>query len=438
MTWAPHSWRQKPVTQMPTYADEAELARIEAKLSHYPPLVFAGETRRLQTRLEQVAIGQAFLLHGGDCAESFANLTENVIRDNFRILLQMAIILTFVSQKHIVKVGRVAGQYAKPRSSDTEKRNGLSLPSYRGDIINGFAFNKEDRKPDPARMERAYFQAAATLNLLRAFAQGGFANLNQVHAWNLDFVYQSPQAARYDKLAQKLDESLAFMSALGIDSQELHGVEFYTSHEALLLPYEEALTRHDSDQNWYDCSAHFLWAGERTRQLDGAHVEFLRGIQNPIGFKCSASMKPDDLISLIDVLNPKNTPGRLTIITRMGHDKIRATLPALIERVKKEGRQVVWCSDPMHGNTITLSNSYKTRHFEHILKEVHEFLAIHQECGSYAGGMHFEMTGANVVECTGGDQEITEAHLAEGLYETLCDPRLNAHQALELAFGLVK
>ena len=438
MKWAPHSWRQKSVTQMPTYTDQAELARIEAKLSHYPPLVFAGETRRLQTRLEQVAAGQAFLLHGGDCAESFANLTENAIRDNFRILLQMAIILTFVSKKHIIKVGRVAGQYAKPRSSDTETRDGVTLPSYRGDIINGFAFNEESRRPDPTRMERAYFQAAATLNLLRAFAQGGFANLNQVHAWNLDFVHQSPQAARYDKLAQKLDESLAFMGALGINSQEIQGVEFYTSHEALLLPYEEALTRRDSDQNWYDCSAHFLWVGERTRQLDGAHIEFLRGIQNPIGLKCGPTMKPDELIALIDTLNPHNTPGRLTIITRFGHDKIRTTLPELIEHVQTEGRQVVWCSDPMHGNTITASNGYKTRHFEHILKEVHEFLAIHQEYGSYAGGVHFEMTGANIAECTGGDREITEAHLAEGLYETLCDPRLNAHQALELAFGLVK
>jgi 3-deoxy-7-phosphoheptulonate synthase len=360
----------------------------------------------------------------------------------------MATVLTFSSKKPIVKVGRMAGQFAKPRSNDMETRDGMTLPVYRGDIINGNDFNETSRTPDPERMERAYVQSASTLNLLRAFSRGGYADLQQVHAWNLDFVKKSPQSARYDAIAKRLDEALAFMSAVGISSEntpQIREVEFFTSHEALLLPYEQAMTRQDSTTarpndgyggDWYDCSAHMIWLGERTRQPDGAHVEFLRGIKNPIGIKCSASMNPDDLIRLIDILNPGNEPGRLTLITRMGHEKVEKGLPPLLQRVRAEGRKAVWCCDPMHGNTVTASNGYKTRNFNHILTEVKNFFAIHQAEGTYAGGVHFELTGRDVVECLGGDQEIREEHLAEGFYETLCDPRLNANQALELAFQI--
>ena len=433
---------------MPTYPNPKKLAEVEARLSHYPPLVFAGEARQLKTRLSQVAEGKAFLLHGGDCAESFADFQANTIRDNFRILLQMATILAFTTKKPVVKIGRTAGQFAKPRSNDTECLNGVTLPSYRGDCINGYQFDAQERTPDPERMERAYFQSASTLNLLRAFSQGGYADLNQVHAWNLDFVKQSPQAALYESLATRLNEALAFMSALGISSEttsQIRETEFYTSHEALLLPYEQALTRRDSttakpedgyEGDWYDCSAHMLWIGERTRQMDGAHVEFLRGVKNPIGLKVGPSMKPDQLLHLIDVLNPANEAGRLTLITRLGHKQIETHLVPLVRKIRREDRKVIWCCDPMHGNTITASNGYKTRNFHHILSEIQSFFSIHQSEGTYAGGVHFELTGHNVVECTGGDQKITEQHLAEGLYETLCDPRLNASQALELAFKL--
>ncbi len=449
--WSPASWRGKKASQIPTYADQGKLAEIEARLATYPPLVFAGEARRLKQRLADVSEGKAFLLQGGDCAESFNEFRANTIRDNFRILLQMAVVLTFGSKKPVVKVGRVAGQFAKPRSNDLETRDGVSLPSYRGDIINGFDFDPVARAPDPARMERAYVQSAATLNLLRAFSYGGFADLRQVHAWNLDFVSKnSAQSSHYENIAGRLDETLAFMEACHISSEntpQIHEVEFYTSHEALLLHYEQALTRRDStsarpadgyEGDWYDCSAHILWIGDRTRQLDGAHVEFLRGVKNPIGLKCGPSLNKDDLIRLIDILNPENQPGRLTLISRMGNDKIESHLPPLIQKVRAEGRKVVWCCDPMHGNTITASNGYKTRTFDHVLSEVKRFFEIHKSQGTIAGGVHFELTGKDVTECIGGGQAILEEHLAEGLYETLCDPRLNASQALELAFQLCR
>jgi 3-deoxy-7-phosphoheptulonate synthase len=446
--WSPDSWKSKKAEQMPTYPDAAKLAQVESRLASYPPLVFAGEARSLKEKLADVAEGRAFLLQGGDCAESFGDFRANTIRDTFRVLLQMAVVLTFSSKRPIVKVGRMAGQFAKPRSSGNETRDGVTLPVYRGDIINGNPFDEKSRIPDPERMERAYVQSASTLNLLRAFSRGGYADLHQIHAWNLDFVKKSSQTARYDDLAKRLDETLAFMAAVGVNSANtpmIREVEFYTSHEALLLHYEQALTRQDSttarfeegyEGDWYDCSAHMLWLGERTRQPDGAHVEFLRGIKNPIGVKCGPNMSPDDLMRLIDILNPENEPGRLTLITRMGHEKIAKGLPPLIQRVRTECREVVWCCDPMHGNTVTASNGYKTRNFQHILSEVKSFFAIHQAEGSYAGGVHFELTGRDVVECLGGGQEIKEEHLSEGLYETLCDPRLNATQALELAFQI--
>jgi 3-deoxy-7-phosphoheptulonate synthase len=449
--WTPQSWRDCKASQLPKYSDLKKVAEVEAKLAGYPPLVFAGEARTLKARLADVAEGRAFLLQGGDCAESFSEFRANTIRDSFRILLQMAVILTFSAKKPIVKIGRVAGQFAKPRSNDMETRGNTSLPSYRGDIINGFEFDAASREPDPTRMERAYVQAAATLNLLRAFSRGGFADLRHVHAWNLDFVKKNvSQSVHYENIARRLDDTLAFMEACGISNDntpQIHEVEFYTSHEALLLPYEQALTRRDSttarpadgyDGDWYDCSGHMLWIGDRTRQPDGAHVEFLRGVKNPIGIKCGPSLKPDELVRLIDILNPENEPGRLTLISRMGSTKIEEFLPKLIERVQSEKKDVVWCCDPMHGNTITASNGYKTRAFESILSEVHKFFAIHKIQGTIAGGVHFELTGKDVVECIGGDQAISEQQLSEGLYETLCDPRLNASQALELAFQLCK
>lgn len=439
-SWNPKSWRLKKAHQLPEYPDSKKLAEVEAHLAGYPPLIIAAEAKRLKERLAQVANGKAFLLQGGDCAESFNEFNRDVIRDNFRILLQMAAILTFSAKLPVVKIGRVAGQFAKPRSNDSETRNGVTLPTYRGDIINGFEFRSESRIPDPYRMERAYLQAAATLNLLRGLAREGYADLKQVHAWNLSFVQKSPQSARYDKVAKRLDETLAFMSAMGMNTEnnaQIREVEFYTSHEALLLHYEEALTRQE-DLDWYDCSAHMLWCGERTRQMDGAHIEFLRGIKNPIGLKCGPSMSPDDLIRLIEVLNPDNEPGRLTLIPRMGHQRVEEGLPPLIRRIQREGRKVVWCCDPMHGNTINTNNGYKTRPFGHILEEVQKFFQVHENEGSHAGGIHFELTGRDVIECIGGDQAITEDHLSKGLYETLCDPRLNASQALELAFQLCR
>jgi 3-deoxy-7-phosphoheptulonate synthase len=435
--WAPDSWRGKEIHQAPDYPDPAAVARAEATLANYPPLVFAGEARRLKEQLGGVAEGKAFLLQGGDCAESFAEFHANNIRDTFRVLLQMAVVLTFGAACPVVKLGRMAGQFAKPRSAPTEVQGDVELPSYRGDIVNAIEFDAAARVPDPERLLRAYNQSAATLNLLRAFAQGGFADLHQVHQWNLQFLAGSPQGKRYEALAGRIDEALAFMEACGITPDEvpqLHETDFYTSHEALLLNYEQALTRVDSlSGRWYDCSAHLLWVGDRTRQLDGAHVEFLRGVENPIGMKCGPSLEPDDLLRLIEALNPDNAPGRLTLIARMGAERVEAKLPALVRAVRRAGHKVVWACDPMHGNTVKAATGYKTRAFDRILAEVRGFFAVHRAEGSYAGGVHFEMTGKDVTECIGGAQAISEASLGDR-YHTHCDPRLNASQALELAF----
>jgi 3-deoxy-7-phosphoheptulonate synthase len=439
--WSPDSWRGLPIRQVPGYADEAALKRVETILRNYPPLVFAGEARRLQDRLAAVANGQAFLLLGGDCAESFAEFHPNNIRDMFKVLLQMAVVLTFGAGMPVVKVGRMAGQFAKPRSSDVEKQGDVTLPSYRGDIINGIEFDADARVPDPARMVQAYSQSAATLNLLRAFAQGGYADLHRVHAWNQDFVADSPQGERYKELADRLTETLGFMEACGITSEttpQIRETEFYTAHEGLFLSYEEALTRVDSTTDqWYDCSAHLVWIGDRTRQHDGAHVEFMRGIKNPIGMKCGPTLETDDLLRIIDRLNPKNVPGRLTLITRVGADKVAEKLPPLIRAVEREGKKIVWCIDPMHGNTITAANGLKTRRFDRILAELHAAFQVHAAEGTHAGGVHFELTGQNVTECLGGAQAISEDELA-GNYLTHCDPRLNATQALELAFEIAE
>lgn len=439
MTWSPSSWREKPALQMPLYEDQEALQQAEETLGSMPPLVFAGEARNLQRALGKVAQGKAFLLQGGDCAESFAEFNANKIRDTFRVILQMAVVLTYGGSIPIVKVGRMAGQFAKPRSSDTESRGGLELPSYRGDIINDLSFDAEARRHDPGRMVKAYNQAAATLNLLRAFAKGGYADLNRVHRWNLDFIKESPLGARYENLARQIDDTLRFMAACGITSEtapQLRQTEFYTSHEALLLNYEQALTREDSlTGDWYDCSAHFLWVGARTHQEDNAQIEFVRGIHNPLGLKCSPDLEPDELLRLIDILNPENIPGRLTLIARMGHDKVRDKLPQLVKAVQKEGRQVVWACDPMHGNTVKSSTGFKTRIFDNILAEVIGFFAVHRNLGTHPGGVHFEMTGQNVTECVGGAEKISEEDLGSR-YHTHCDPRLNANQALELAFLL--
>jgi 3-deoxy-7-phosphoheptulonate synthase len=402
-----------------------------------PPLVFAGEARRLKGLLGEVAEGRAFLLQGGDCAESFKEFHADNIRDTFRLILQMAVVLTFAGGKPVVKVGRMAGQFAKPRSSPVEAVGGVELPSYRGDIINGMEFDEGSRTPDPQRLLQAYGQSAATLNLLRAFAGGGYADLYNIHRWTLGFVADSPQGAKYRELSEKISEALTFMAAIGVtpDSQpDLHRVEFFTSHEALLLGFEEAMTRVDSTSGeWYDTSAHLVWIGERTRQLDGAHIEFFRGIKNPIGVKCGPTMEPDDLLRLIDVLNPKNEPGRLTLYGRFGHDKIAERLPRLLQATKKSGRSVVWAIDPMHGNTLTAANGYKTRPFDRILSEVKSFVQIAESEGVHPGGVHLEMTGQNVTECLGGARALTEGDLADR-YHTHCDPRLNGEQALELAF----
>ncbi len=435
--WSPDSWKSKPILQQPEYPDSSAVKKVEDELALMPPLVFAGEVRSLQKQLADVASGQAFLLQGGDCAESFAEFNATNIRDTFQVMLQMAVVMTFAGSCPVVKVARIAGQYAKPRSAGTETVDGIELPSYRGDIINDIAFNAASRTPNPERLVRAYHQATSTLNLLRAFAQGGFADLHKVHQWNLSFVEKSPQSEKYQHLAKQIDDTLAFMEACGIRSSnvpQLKETSLYTSHEALLLNYEQALTRQDSLTNrWYDCSAHMLWIGDRTRQLDGAHIEFLRGVENPVGVKVGPTMQPDELIQLIDALNPDNLPGRLTLISRMGADKITEHLPALVRRVKEEGRKVVWSSDPMHGNTIKASSGYKTRSVDSILKEMKGFFEVHRAEGTYAGGVHFEMTGQNVTECIGGAYRITEEGLADR-YHTHCDPRLNADQALELAF----
>jgi len=436
-TWSPDSWRARPIRQVPAYPDPQKLAAMEAKLRSYPPLVFAGEARRLKAALAQVADGRAFVLQGGDCAESFSDFTANIIRDTFRVLLQMAVVLTFGASVPVVKMGRMAGQYAKPRSSDTETIGDETLPTYRGDIVNGPEFTPEARVPDPARMELGYFQSAGTLNLLRAFATGGYADLHEVHRWNLGFVARSPMEARYRDLAARIDETLGFMAACGMTSQstpQIRETDFFTSHEALLLPYEQALTRVDSTSgDWYACSAHFLWVGDRTRQTDGAHVEFLRGVKNPLGLKVGPTTTIEDLLRLIDTLDPNNEPGRLTLISRMGAEKVEKLLPALVRAVRREGRRVVWLCDPMHGNTISTAARLKTRNFDAILKEVRGFFDVHAAEGTWAGGVHVEMTGRNVTECVGGAHRLTEADLSQS-YETFCDPRLNAEQSLELAF----
>jgi len=436
-TWTPDSWRSKPIVQVPEYPDKEALAEVEAKLATFPPLVFAGEARQLKKELAEVAAGRAFLLQGGDCAESFAEHRADNIRDFFRVFLQMAVVLTYAGGSPVVKVGRLAGQFAKPRSSPVERRGDVELPSYRGDIINGVEFTSEARVPDPQRQLQAYRQAAATLNLIRAFAMGGYADLERVHQWTLGFVKDSPQSHRYQELADRITETLVFMRACGITSEttpQLRTTTVYTSHEALLLGYEQALTRLDSTSGeWYATSGHMLWIGDRTRQPDHAHVEFCRGIRNPIGLKCGPSLDPDGLLRLIDILNPKDEPGRLTLICRFGADKIESHLPKLIRAVRREGRTVVWSCDPMHGNTITAASGFKTRPFERILKEVELFFDIHRGEGTHAGGIHVEMTGQNVTECTGGATAISEADLSDR-YHTHCDPRLNADQSLELAF----
>ncbi|MBI1211108.1 MAG: 3-deoxy-7-phosphoheptulonate synthase class II [Alphaproteobacteria bacterium] len=437
MSWSPSSWRTKPVAQVPVYPDGEALARVEAKLKTYPPLVFAGEARNLKRDLAQVAEGRAFLMQGGDCAESFAEFHPDNIRDTFRVILQMAVVLTFAGAMPVVKVGRIAGQFAKPRSADTEVQDGVELPSYRGDIINAAPFDEASRRPEPERMIQAYGQAASTLNLIRAFAQGGYADLHNVHRWNLGFIAGSPAGDRYATLANRISETLEFMEACGItpdSAPQLRATEFFTSHEALLLGYEQAMTRIDSTTgDWYDTSAHMLWIGDRTRQLEGAHVEFARGIRNPIAVKCGPSLSNDDLIRLCDALNPSNEAGRLTLIARFGADKVEEHLPRLIRAVKREGRVVVWSCDPMHGNTVKSVSGLKTRPFDRVLKEVQTFFQVHRAEGTHAGGVHLELTGQNVTECTGGAAAITDADLSSR-YHTHCDPRLNANQALELAF----
>ncbi|MEL7098408.1 MAG: 3-deoxy-7-phosphoheptulonate synthase class II [Pseudomonadota bacterium] len=434
--WSKSDWRAKPRIQMPEYTDAGALARAEAQLSQYPPLVFAGEARRLKAQLAAASRGDAFLLQGGDCAESFEQFSADGIRDTFKVMLQMAMVLTYGAKVPVVKVGRMAGQFAKPRSAPTEVIDGVELPSYRGDIINELAFTPEARIPDPAKMLQAYTQAAATLNLLRAFSTGGFADMNRVHSWTLGYT-DAEEMQRYSEIANRIQDTIDFMSAAGIDANTTHEfstVEFYTSHESLLLEYEEALTRVDSTSGkWLAGSGHMIWIGDRTRQPDGAHVEFARGVQNPIGLKCGPSMDVSDLKRLLATLNPENEAGRLTLIARFGAGKVGDHLPKLIRAVEEEGANVLWTCDPMHGNTIKSSTGYKTRPFDSVLREVREFFGVHNVEGTVPGGVHFEMTGADVTECTGGVRAVSEEDLSDR-YHTACDPRLNASQSLELAF----
>ena len=435
--WAPQSWRGKPIQQVPDYPDPAVLADVERQLASFPPLVFAGEARKLKRLLAQVSAGEAFLLQGGDCAESFAEHAADNIRDFFRVFLQMAVVTTFAAALPVVKVGRVAGQFAKPRSAPTETLGGVELPSYRGDIVNDIAFTAAARRPDPLRQLDAYRQSAATLNLLRAFASGGYANLENAHRWMLGFVKDSPQSAAYQELADRISETIGFMRAIGLDPErhpELRATDFYTSHEALLLGFEEALTRVDSTTGeYYATSGHLLWVGDRTRQPDHAHIEFARGVRNPVGLKCGPSLKPDELLRLIDILNPENEAGRLTLICRFGADKVGDGLAPLLRAVSREGRNVVWSCDPMHGNTIKATSGYKTRPFERIMSEIQTFFAVSRAEGTYAGGVHLEMTGRDVTECTGGARALSDRDLHDR-YHTYCDPRLNAEQAIEVAF----
>jgi len=439
--WTPNSWRQKPVLQVPTYPDAKALKEAEERLASFPPLVFAGEARDLKVRLAKVANGEAFLLQGGDCAESFAEHSADHIRDFFKVFLQMALVLTHGSSKPVVKIGRVAGQFAKPRSADSETIDGVTLPSYRGDIINGIEFNEADRIPDPRRMIMAYRQSAATLNLLRAFASGGYANLERAYEWTAGFIEDTEAYSSYKEVVSQITDSIDFMNALGINAQntpQLRETKFYTSHEALLLGYEEALTRKDSiTGDYYSTSGHMLWIGDRTRQPDGAHVEFFSGIKNPIGIKCGPSLSNEDLLKLLDKLNPQNEAGRITLIARFGDGNVEQHLPRLIEVVKKSGQKVVWTCDPMHGNVIKTDSGYKTRPFDKVMGEVRSFFKTHREMGTYAGGVHVEMSGSDVTECVGGVSAVTENDLSSR-YHTHCDPRLNASQSLELAFLIAK
>ena len=435
--WSPETWRSKPIVQVPDYPEANALAAVEEQLATFPPLVFAGEARELKKQLAGVSRGEAFLLQGGDCAESFAEHGADNIRDFFRVFLQMAVVLTFAGGCPVVKLGRIAGQFAKPRSAPTEKQGDVELPSYRGDIVNDIDFTEKSRVPDPQRLLKAYRQSAATLNLLRALAQGGYANLDHVHQWNLGFLKDGPAEKHYGEIADRISECLDFMRACGLtpdNTPQLRSTDVFTSHEALLLGYEQALTRVDSTSgDWYATSGHFVWLGDRTRQPDHAHVEFAKGIKNPIGMKCGPSLDPDEMIRNIDILNPENEPGRLTLICRFGAESAGEHLPVLIRAVEREGKSVVWSCDPMHGNTIKAANGYKTRPFDLILKEVESFFDIHRAEGTHPGGVHLEMTGKNVTECIGGAREVTETDLSDR-YHTHCDPRLNADQALELAF----
>ena len=440
MQWSPNSWRAKKAKHIPHYQDEEELNDVLFKIAKYPPLIFAGEARKLENKLAEVSNGKAFLLQGGDCAESFSDFHPDNIRDSFKVILQMAVVLTFGAACPIVKVGRIAGQFAKPRSQDVEKIDDIELESYKGDIINGIEFNEASRNPNPQRLFQAYNQSAATLNLLRAFAQGGFANLHKIHQWNLSFV-EHDKAEKFKQMSKRIDECLAFMNACGINDKnvrQLYETDFFTSHEALLLPYEEALTRIDSTTGkWYDVSAHMLWVGDRTRQFDGAHIEFVKGIGNPIGIKIGPSINIEELLKIIDIINPNNTAGRISLICRMGADKIMTKLPNVLKSVKKEGKKVVWTCDPMHGNTIKSKSGYKTRPLTSIISEIQQFFQIHRSIGTYPGGVHLEMTGQDVTECIGGLQKITDSDL-KNRYHTYCDPRLNASQSLELAFLLAE
>ena len=437
--WKPDSWKEKPAKHLPNYSNAEQLDLVTKKLSGYPPLVFAGESRNLLKQLGEVANGNAFLLQGGDCAESFADFNPNNIRDSFKVILQMAVVLTFGASCPVVKVGRIAGQFAKPRSQDMETIDSVELESYKGDIINGIDFNEKSRTADPNRLIQAYNQSAATLNLLRAFAQGGFANLKQIHQWNLSFAEDNKYKKKFENMANRIDECITFMDACGINDQnvrQMNETDFYTSHEALLLPYEEALTRVDSTSGkWYDVSAHMLWVGDRTRQLDGAHIEFIKGIENPIGLKVGPTTDINELLKIIEVVNPNNIAGRITLICRMGADKISSILPNIIKQIKKTDSNIVWACDPMHGNTIKASSGYKTRPLKNIILEIEQFFKIHRNEGTYPGGIHLEMTGQDVTECIGGIKEITEDDL-KSRYHTYCDPRLNASQSLELAFLL--
>lgn len=439
--WELTSWRQRPITQSPTWPDDDHLARVERELAAKPPLVFAGEARRLQEHLALVTAGKAFLLQAGDCAESFDDGSADAIRDKLKVILQMAVALTYAAGVPVIKVGRIAGQFAKPRSDAFEERDGVTLDAFRGHIVNGESFDEESRRPNPDRLLAAYHQSVATLNLLRAFTTGGFAALSRVHAWNQEFVANSLEGKRYAMLADEIERALQFMKACGIDlhnDSSLQGVDFYTSHEALILPYEQALTRRDSlSGDWYDCSAHMLWIGDRTRQLDGAHVEFLRGVANPLGLKVGPSIELDDLRRLVDVLNPDNAPGRLTLISRMGHEKVTELLPPLVEALRDDGAEVLWTCDPMHGNTFVASGGQKTRRFDDVLAETSQFFAVHQALGTWPGGLHIELTGDNVTECLGGGSRLDESDLDLN-YTSICDPRLNATQSLDMAFHVAE